>query len=207
MEPKSHWEGVYASKRPSEVSWYQEHLRVSLDMIGRSGISRDDCIIDAGGGASTLVDDLLDRGFRNVTVIDISQKAVEASQTRLGSRSGQVRWIVSDLLEASLEEGRYRLWHDRAVLHFLTDADSRRNYVAQVRHALARGGRLVISTFSTEGPPKCSGLAVSRYTAESLLAEFGEGFRLIESRTEHHRTPSGATQEFLYCAIAFDGPG
>ncbi len=152
------------------------------------------------------MNDLLDRGFRNLTVLDISAKAVEIAKARLGDRSRLVRWIVGDALESPLEEGHYLLWHDRAVLHFLTDADLRRRYAAVVRRALRPGGKVVISAFSPDGPQKCSGLPVHRYTPESILAEFGEGFRLVESSTENHRTPSGAVQAFLSCLLAFESP-
>jgi SAM-dependent methyltransferase len=206
IDMRAHWEGVYGSKLPTEVSWYQEHLKASIEMIERSGTARNDHIIDAGGGASTLVDDLIERGFRNITVLDVSPKAIERSQARLGDRSAIVHWIAGDVLETPLEQGRYGLWHDRAVLHFLTDVGSRRKYVEQVRRAVGQGGRLVISAFSLDGPPKCSGLPVQRYSPVSLLAEFGPDFRMMESRTEDHRTPLGAVQSFIYCTLSFRGP-
>lgn len=205
-DPKTHWDSVYESNPPSNVSWYQPHLRVSFDLIVRSGITQADHIIDVGGGASTLVDDLLDRGFNNLTVLDISSKAIDISKARLGNRSARVNWIVDDVLHAPLEQGRYHLWHDRAVLHFMTNAESRRTYVGQVRHAVCPGGFVLISTFSLDGPSKCSGLDVFRYSPETLLAEFGPGFRLLESHSESHRTPSGVVQAFLYCSLSFEGP-
>jgi 2-polyprenyl-3-methyl-5-hydroxy-6-metoxy-1,4-benzoquinol methylase len=204
-DQKAHWEKVYESKKPSEVSWYQPHLVVSLDLIERSGITHADHIIDVGGGASTLVDDLIDRGFHNLTVLDISSKAIEISRARLVEQSARVHWIVGDVLQTPLEKARYHLWHDRAVLHFLTDAEARRTYVRNVRHAVCPGGFIVISTFALDGPAKCSGLEVCRYAPETLLAEFGPDFRLIKSRAERHRAPSGAVQAFLYCLLSFDG--
>jgi SAM-dependent methyltransferase len=204
-DTKPHWDKVYASKQPTEVSWYQPHLRVSFDLIERSGVTQVDHIIDVGGGASTLVDDLLDRDFNNLTVLDISSNAIEVSRSRLGNRAALVHWITDDVLLAPLEKGKYRLWHDRAVLHFLTNADDRRTYVGQVRHAVLPGGFVVISTFSLDGPSKCSGLETCRYSPETLLAEFGPGFRLLESHSELHRTPSGAVQAFLYCLLLFEG--
>jgi 2-polyprenyl-3-methyl-5-hydroxy-6-metoxy-1,4-benzoquinol methylase len=204
-DPKTHWDGVYDSKQPSEVSWYQPHLLVSFELIVRSGITQSDHIIDVGGGTSTLVDDLLDRGFRNLTVLDISSKAIDITRARLGTRSAHIHWIVDDVLHAPLEQGRYRIWHDRAVLHFLTNAEARRTYVEQVRHAVCPGGFVAISTFSLDGPSKCSGLEVCRYSRETLLAEFGPRFRLIESRSESHRTPTGTAQAFLYCLLSFEG--
>lgn len=204
-DPKTHWDKVYASKQPSDVSWYQPHLRMSLDLIRRSGVTQGDPLIDVGGGASTLVDDLLDAGFHNLTVLDISSKAIDASKVRLGTRAALVRWVADDILHVPLDNGRYALWHDRAVLHFLTDAEDRRAYVGQVRYAVRPGGIVVISTFALDGPPRCSGLEVRRYSPEALLAEFGPGFRLIESNVEDHRTPSGAAQAFLCCSLSFEG--
>jgi hypothetical protein len=159
-----------------------------------------------GGGVSTLVDDLLDRGFNNLTVLDISSNAIDISKTRLGNRGALIHWVTDDVLRAPLNRGKYRLWHDRAVLHFLTNADDRRAYVSQVRHAVRAGGFAVISTFSLDGPQKCSGLEVCRYSPETLLAEFGPNFRLIEFRSEIHQTPSDTTQAFLHCLLSFAGP-
>jgi 2-polyprenyl-3-methyl-5-hydroxy-6-metoxy-1,4-benzoquinol methylase len=178
---------------------------MSFDLIERSGITQSDQIVDVGAGASTLVDDLLDRGYHNITILDISSKAIDISKARLGSRANGIHWIVDDVLQAPLEHGGYQLWHDRAVLHFLTNAESRRAYVTQVRNAVAPGGSVVIATFALDGPSKCSGLEVSRYSPEALLAEFGPGFRLIESHSESHRTPPGAVQSFLYCLLSFEG--
>lgn len=203
-EPKSHWEKVYTSKGPSDVSWYQPHLRLSLELIERSGISRQDHIIDVGGGASTLVDDLLNRGYRNISVLDVSAQAIDLSKRRLGSESTQVEWIEDDVTYATLAKGRYRLWHGRAVFHFLTNAEDRRVYIKQIHHALRPDGFVIISTFSVEGPRKCSGLEVCRYSAETLLAEFGDHFRLVESRSENHLTPSKAPQAFIYCLFSLE---
>ena len=199
---KSHWEKVYTSKRASKVSWYQPHLRLSVELIERSGVAHGDRIIDVGGGASTLVDDLLDRGFRNITVLDLSSLAIDISQRRLGNQGTDVEWIVGDVTQARLRERAYRLWHDRAVFHFLTNPEDRRAYVRQVRHALSQGGLVIISTFSPDGPAKCSGLEVCRYSPETLLEELGTGFKLLESHSENHRTPLNATQGFIYCLFS-----
>jgi len=179
-------------------------LRLSLELVRRSGITGRDFIIDVGGGESTLVDDLLDLGFQNVTVLDISAQAISLSKDRLLDRSSMVNWIADDILHASLPMARYRLWHDRAVFHFLTDKQDRAAYADQVRFALSPGGFAVISTFSLDGPPRCSGLDVQRYSSETLLAELGPGFRLLDVLPENHRTPSGATQAFIYCLLAFE---
>jgi 2-polyprenyl-3-methyl-5-hydroxy-6-metoxy-1,4-benzoquinol methylase len=202
IEPKSHWEKVYTSKEPSDVSWYQPHLRLSLELIERSGISQQDHIIDVGGGASTLVDDLLNRGYRNITVLDVSAQAIDISKRRLGHAATKIEWVVDDATHATLAKGHYRLWHDRAVFHFLTNAEDRQSYISQIHHALRPDGFVVISTFSLDGPRKCSGLEVCRYSAETLLVELGDGFQLVESRSENHLTPSNATQAFIYCLFS-----
>jgi SAM-dependent methyltransferase len=202
--PGSHWEKVYSSKHHSELSWYQPHLRLSLELIRRSGVTLQDFIIDVGGGVSTLVDDLLDLGFRNITVLDVSPHALDASKVRLGHCASVVEWVAGDICLVPLRKRRYRLWHDRAVFHFLTTPEDRRAYTRQVRLALSPGGFVVISTFSLDGPQKCSGLDVQRYSSESLLREFGPGFRLLEAVPETHRTPSGGKQEFLCCLLTFE---
>lgn len=204
-DAKTHWNNVYLSKQPSEVSWYQAHLHTSIELIERSGVTQTDHVIDVGGGASTLVDDLLDRGFKNLTVLDISSNAIDVSKTRLGSRGALVHWISDDILSVHLDEAKYRFWHDRAVLHFLTNLEDRRTYIGQVRHALLPGGFVIISAFSLDGPSRCSGLETFRYSRESLLAEFGPGFHLREVRSERHRTPAGAVQDFLYCLLSSEG--
>ena len=203
-EARKHWEKVYTSKKPSEVSWYQPHLDISLELIARSGTTQNDHIIDVGGGASTLIDDLLNRGFRNLSVLDISPRAIDVTRRRLGNRCVLVEWIEESVLRAPLHKGAYRLWHDRAVFHFLTEPEDRQKYIQQLRHALSPGGAAVISTFSPEGPLRCSGLDVCRYSAQTLREELGTGFRLVESRPENHLTPSGTTQAFLYCLFRYE---
>ncbi len=198
MDRTAHWQQVYGGKSPTEVSWYQPHLQVSLDLIRGSGVGRDGQILDVGGGASTLVDDLLAEGYEHITVLDLSAKALEASQTRLGERADLVTWIEGDVTQVELPPQTYDLWHDRAVFHFLTEADDRRTYVGAARRALKPGGSLIIATFGPEGPTRCSGLEVVRYDAEALAREFGTGFRLRESRLEEHQTPSGKPQQFIY---------
>ena len=199
MDGKQHWESVYTEKAPHDVSWYCPHLERSLDFIDKARLNHDAHIIDVGGGSSTLVDDLLDRGYSNVTVLDISSTAVDRARKRLGPRAGDVTWRVGDITDVELPRTHYDFWHDRAVFHFLTSEDARRKYVRAVRHALKIGGHIVVATFGPEGPERCSGLEVARYSAEGLHAEFGETFSKMASSLEHHVTPWGTEQEFVYC--------
>ncbi|HMG33094.1 MAG TPA: class I SAM-dependent methyltransferase [Blastocatellia bacterium] len=204
MDTKRHWENVYATKAPDAVSWYRRHLETSLALIERAADAREASIIDVGAGESTLVDDLFLRGYKNLTILDVSQTGIEVAKKRLGSAAEQVRWLVGDILEIDLEQHAYDLWHDRAAFHFLTTPAERSAYVRQVINAVNRGGHVIVSTFGREGPTKCSGLDVTRYDAESLHREFGEQFRLVESSKECHQTPSGTTQQFLYCYCRLD---
>ena len=199
MDAKTPWENDYATKAPDAVSWYRAHLDTSLALIERAAASRSASIIDVGGGESTLVDDLLHRGYEHITVLDVSPTAIEITKQRLGAAAEQVHWLVGDIVEIELEPHAYDLWHDRAVFHFLTAPDRRRAYVRQVARAVKPGGHVIVSTFGPEGPQKCSGLDVMRYDAESLHDEFGGRFRLLESSQELHQTPWGTSQQFLYC--------
>jgi ubiquinone/menaquinone biosynthesis C-methylase UbiE len=196
---KGHWEGVYKAKTPTQVSWYQPHLERSLALVSRAGLRHDASIIDVGGGASTLVDDLLARGFTHMTVLDISGEALRVAKTRLGIRADDVRWVEADVTEAALPQHGYDLWHDRAVFHFFTDADKRNQYVGVLRRALRVEGQMILATFGVNGPPRCSGLEVVRYNPEQLQAELGKEFRLLETLREDHLTPFGGMQEFIYC--------
>jgi len=198
MDTQSHWDRIYTDKGPTAVSWYRPHLETSLSLIERVA-STESAIIDVGGGESTLVDDLLWHGFRNITVLDISQTAIEVNKKRLGERSDHVHWLVADITKAELPHSAYDVWHDRAVFHFLTRQNDRTSYVRQVANAVKLGGHVIVSTFGPEGPTKCSGLDVVRYDAESLHREFGVHFRLLESAKELHHTPFGTVQQFLYC--------
>jgi SAM-dependent methyltransferase len=199
VDTKTHWEKVYTTKAPESVSWYRAHLETSLALIERAAIARLASIIDIGGGESTFVDDLLLRGYTKLTVLDVSQTAIEVTRKRLGSAAELVRWLVGDIVEIELEPRAYDLWHDRAVFHFLTTPERRLAYVRQVARAVKPGGHVIVSTFGPEGPTKCSGLEVMRYDSESLHGEFGRRFRLVESTKELHQTPFGTTQQFLYC--------
>jgi len=196
---KDHWEKVYDTKAPDAVSWYRAHLERSLDLIRRVATAPSSPIIDVGGGESTLVDDLLAAGYVDLSVLDISETAIRVARSRLGERAERVHWIAGDVTRMPLEAQRYEIWHDRAVFHFLTDAESRGAYVAQVSRAVKPGGYALVATFGPDGPMKCSGLDVVRYDAHSLHSEFGSRFRLLESETELHTTPFGTTQQFIYC--------
>jgi 2-polyprenyl-3-methyl-5-hydroxy-6-metoxy-1,4-benzoquinol methylase len=199
VDVKAHWEAIYGSKAPDSVSWYRPHLERSLEMIERAAGGRSASIIDVGGGESTLVDDLLAAGYENLTVLDVSQTALDVAQKRIGKAAERVCWIAGDITRVELLTGAYDVWHDRAVFHFLTAPEDRAAYVRQVACAVKTGGHVIISTFGPEGPQHCSGLDVVRYDAESLHARFGARFRLIESSHELHETPAGKIQQFLYC--------
>jgi 2-polyprenyl-3-methyl-5-hydroxy-6-metoxy-1,4-benzoquinol methylase len=196
---RQHWNKVYTTKSPDAVSWYQPHLARSLELIERVAPDLSAAIIDVGGGEATLVDDLLAKGYENLTVLDISPTAIEVSKRRLGATAGKVKWLAADVTSAALPIRHYDVWHDRAVFHFLTKAAQRASYVRQVKHSVKPRGHVIVATFGPEGPAKCSGLAVVRYDAEALHGEFGPQFRLVEHDTEVHRTPSGTTQQFIYC--------
>jgi SAM-dependent methyltransferase len=181
------------------VSWYRAHLDTSLRLIESAAADRDSAVIDVGGGESTLVDDLVARGYREVTVLDISQVAIDAAKARLGPAAASVRWITGDITQVDLPPARYDLWHDRAVFPFLTSAADRAAYVRQVARSVKPGGHVIVATFGPQGPEKCSGLDVVRYDPAGLHEQFGPKFRLLESLTEQHETPWGADQQFMYC--------
>jgi len=205
MDVQQHWENVYHTKAPDQVSWFRPHLETSLALIERATQGDPSAsIIDVGGGASTFVDDLISRGYRNITVLDISQAALDAAQIRLGKIAQSVRWLHADVLQTSLPEHSFDVWHDRAVFHFLTTPEDRLAYVRTVASAVKPGGHIIVSTFGPEGPTKCSGLDVLRYYAEALHAEFGPRFRLVESSQEWHETPFGTRQQFLYCCCTLE---
>ena len=199
MKKEAHWEDVYRKKAPDAVSWYSPHLETSLKLIRRSAKSRDAAIIDVGAGESTLVDDLLAEGYRDLTVLDISQTALEVTKKRLGDAASRVHWICADVTRVPLPSECFDVWHDRAVFHFLTSEEDRAGYVENVARSVKPGGFVIVSAFGPEGPEKCSGLDVMRYDAQGLHGEFGRGFGLVESTTETHHTPWGAAQQFIYC--------
>jgi ubiquinone/menaquinone biosynthesis C-methylase UbiE len=199
MENKVHWEHIYNTKDAREVSWFQEHAAQSIQLIKNSGVNLNCQIIDVGGGASTLVDDLLDNGYSGITVLDISGAALRRSRERLGQRASQVTWLEADITQAELEANFYDVWHDRAVFHFLTNEMDRVAYVRAVHRCVKSGGHIVVASFGIGGPEKCSGLNVVRYSAESMHREFGDEFELVDTTTEMHHTPFGTEQQFIYC--------
>jgi len=199
MNMKTHWEHIYETKAPTQVSWYQEHAQFSLQYILNTGIRKTDPIIDVGGGASTLVDDLIADGFQNISILDVSGAALQLARQRLGARAAAVNWIEADITQADLPGQAYNLWHDRAVFHFLTQPHDRQRYIDTVRQAVRPGGHVIVATFAPDGPERCSGLEVVRYNPESLHSEFGNGFDLVDSTNEIHHTPFGTEQKFIYC--------
>ena len=199
MNRSGHWESIYRRKAPTEVSWYQREAGLSMGLIQRTTPALDARIVDVGGGASTLVDGLLEAGYRSVTVLDIAAAGLTLARERLGPRAALAGWIAADILEAPLALGAFAVWHDRAVFHFLTDPADRARYVAQVRRAVRPGGHVIVASFATDAPTRCSGLDVVRYTPDAMHAEFGEGFQLLDSVREDHRTPTGSSQAFMYC--------
>ena len=199
MDTKTHWEHVYETKAPTQVSWYQEHARLSLQYIRKTGIQKTDAIIDVGGGASTLADDLVADGYQHISILDVSAAALQLARQRLGTHAADVNWIEADVTQADLPEQAYDLWHDRAVFHFLTQTIDRQRYIATLRHAVRVGGHIILATFAPDGPERCSGLDVVRYSPESLHHEFGKGFEVVDSARETHHTPSGTEQKFIYC--------
>jgi SAM-dependent methyltransferase len=195
----THWDKVYESKAADAVSWYRPHLERSIELIERVAPDRSTSIIDVGGGEATLVDDLLGKGYRNISVLDISAAAIAFSRKRVGALAQHVKWIVSDVTTADLPSATFDVWHDRAVFHFLTTHEARAAYVRKVASAMKLGAHVIVATFGPEGPTKCSGLDVVRYDADSLHTEFGSHFQLLEDATEIHQTPFGSTQQFVYC--------
>ena len=199
MDNKEYWEKVYDTKASDAVSWYAPHLETSLNLIHQATSNKDSAIIDIGGGEATLVDDLIARGYRDISVLDISQKAIDVARSRIGKPADKVRWYCTDITKATLPQNYFDVWHDRAVFHFLTQEDDRKMYVDQVMRSVKHGGYVIMSTFGPEGPEKCSGLDVVRYDPEQLHGQFGKSFKMINSSTELHKTPMGTTQQFLYC--------
>jgi SAM-dependent methyltransferase len=197
MDRRDHWNRVYQTRAPESVSWYQQRPDISLELIAASGIARDAGIIDVGGGTSVLVDHLLELGYTNLAVLDLSGAALDVSRSRLGAWAAAVEWFEADVTSFEPPH-RYALWHDRAVLHFLTDTEDRARYVTTLRKALQPNGTVIIATFAPDGPPKCSGLDVVRYDEHSIVAALGAGFQLHEVRRETHVTPGKAEQRFNY---------
>lgn len=196
MDRKGHWENAYTISEPIKLSWFQSDPALSMELI-RSIAPRPCRIIDVGGGASLLVDRLLDDGFEEVSVLDISRASLERAEGRLGERAGSVRWVEADLTTVA-SVGEFDLWHDRAVFHFLTDSTDRRRYLDLAARSIPEHGYIMIATFADEGPRKCSGLEVCRYNARTLADELGDRFSLVREASEIHVTPGGSGQAFFY---------
>ena len=201
---KAHWERIYQEKKEQDTSWFQPRPETSLALIETTGEPLDAAIIDVGGGSSRLVDHLLEQGRHNISVLDISGSALAKTRRRLGTRADEVNWLETDLLDGSVG-GPYRVWHDRAVFHFLTEAEDRDRYLAQLKTSLAPGGHCIIATFGPQGPEACSGLPVRRYSPRMLAETLGDTFELVETREEQHRTPAGKIQSFVYCRFLLKG--
>lgn len=195
-----HWENIYQTKELKEVSWFQPTPEISLDLIAKSGISKDAKIIDVGGGDSFLVDNLLDLGYKNITVLDISNSAIERAKKRLGERSKRVKWIVTDITQYNPSE-KYDCWHDRAAFHFLTDKNEITQYVKTVNDCISKNGTLIIGTFSDKGPKKCSGIPIKQYTKNSLEQQFSDKFQKTACNLVDHKTPFNTVQNFIFCSF------
>jgi 2-polyprenyl-3-methyl-5-hydroxy-6-metoxy-1,4-benzoquinol methylase len=203
LSEKTHWENAWSKADPQGKSWYQTEAATSLALIDAAAIAHNEAIIDVGGGASTLVDTLLQRGYENLSVLDISDAALQCAQARLGAQSRAIKWLCEDATNWTPAHP-FRLWHDRAVFHFLTTEEQRAKYHAIAQGAIVPGGHLVIATFAEDGPQKCSGLPVRRYSAGMLAAEFSPNFTLVEAVNEAHTTPGGSIQKFQYCRFLRD---
>lgn len=197
MDKKTHWEEIYTESKPDEVSWYQSSPELSLRMIEAARLSLSNPIIDVGGGACKLVDQLAALGYKNLTVLDISAKALDHAKTRLGKAAKKIQWVESDVTEFK-PKSRYALWHDRAVFHFLTNQNDRARYLEALNRSLSPGGHVVIATFALNGPEQCSGLPVQRYSHELLEKTLGNDYQLISKDQESHLTPWGKKQQFIY---------
>jgi hypothetical protein len=205
MDRRAHWEEVYRRKGDLELSWFQERPDDSLQLIRESHVPITAPVIDIGGGTSRLVDGLLALGFSDLTVLDIAANALEQARVRVGERSSEVQWLAADVTDWTPQR-RYRLWHDRAVFHFLTDAAEREAYRRNLEAGLMPEGIAIIAGFALEGPERCSGLPVMRYSPDSLAAELGARFQLLDSRSIEHTTPAGRAQRFQYSVFRFE-PG
>ncbi len=201
MSNKEHWEAVYETKQPNQVSWYQQTPQHSLDLITAMVPDTEAAIIDVGAGASTLVDELYAAGYHNLTALDISARALAVAHARMGHSAEHVTWLQADVLTADLPAAAFDVWHDRAAFHFLTSTTDRDRYVEIVRRSLRPGGVAIIATFAENGPATCSGLPVTRYSAQELVHTFGPWFRLRSAEPEEHITPSGGMQAFVYTVL------
>ena len=197
MNRKTHWEGIYSDKSPLEVSWFQKQPVLSLQLIHNTGLTTEAAIIDIGGGASVLVDHLVEQGYKHLAVLDISGTALSHAKQRLGPTAEQIEWFETDVTRFQAPH-QYDIWHDRAVFHFLTNASDRTQYVETLKQTLKPGGNLILAAFAIGGPTKCSGLDIVQYDVEKLMAELGGGFTLVEETSETHVTPTEQEQQFAY---------
>ena len=198
MDPKEHWESIYTTKDHTQVSWYAAHVSSTLDLFTDAHLDKDSRVIDVGGGASTLVDDLTDKGYGNLSVLDISSAALDIARKRLGDRADQVRWMAGDLLNYDFGAYEFDVWHDRAVLHFLTLADDRKRYLDQLKAHLAQEGYAILSVFADDGPTKCSGIEIVRSSESDLEGFLGAGFKTVSTKRTVHVTPGGIEQKFVH---------
>lgn len=200
FDRKKHWETIYTTKELENCSWFQPVPLTSLEFIGECNISRQAKIIDIGGGDSFLADYLLEKGYTDITVLDISETALERAKKRLGEKAEKIKWLVGDAADFVPAE-KYEVWHDRAAFHFLTDQQDIKKYVDTARNALVNGGVLVIGTFSESGPAKCSGIEIKQYSQEDLCAVFKDGFQKIKCMNADHSTPFNSIQHFTFCSF------
>jgi len=198
MDRNKHWEEIYDKKKLNEVSWYQPKPQTSIDLIEGFGVDKSAKIIDVGGGDSFLVDYLLADGYENISVLDISSKAIERARKRLGKEADKVKWIVSDVVDFRPSE-KYDLWHDRAAFHFLSDSKDIEQYVRNAHAALNPGGKMIVGTFSTKGPTKCSGIEITQYDEKLMQKVFEKYFHKIDCSIHEHTTPTDKVQEFIFC--------
>lgn len=198
---RQHWDGAYQAKAADQVSWYGAHLDVSFQLLVEAGLGPHSRIVDVGGGASTLVDDLLDFGVEAMTVVDLSPASLEIARHRLGARAERVAWLVGDVTRLDLPDEGFDLWHDRAALHFLTEPEAAHAYVRTATRAIAPGGHAVIGGFAADGPERCSGLPVMRRDPVDIASLFADSFSLVDSRREVHSTPAGVHQRFAYALL------
>lgn len=200
FDRKQHWEKIYQTKALEEVSWYQPKPETSLDFIAKYNLPKDAAIIDLGGGDSFLVDHLLDAGYTDISVVDISAAALERAKSRLAERASLVQWIVADVAEFTPAR-QYDFWHDRAAFHFLTDAAEVKHYVAALHAGLKDNGIALIGTFATDGPLKCSGIAIQQYDADSMLLALGPQLKPVDVLHIAHQTPFNTSQNFIFCSF------
>jgi SAM-dependent methyltransferase len=197
LSSQQHWEALYRDRAPELVTWYQEHPALSLSFVAATGLGSGAAVVDVGGGCSLLTDYLIEQGYTNITVLDLSSIAMGYARQRLGDRAEEVTWIEGDVLEYRFDT-TFDVWHDRAVFHFLTDPADQERYVDSLSDAVPTGGHVIIATFGLAGPETCSGLPVQRYGPEALSQALGPGFETVGFRTEMHHAPTGVTQQFLY---------